>query len=128
MAAVIGSNGKVIQDHDTITVGELVEAMQRRYKFLEKRQAAAKAYKIMADIWEHREPEYEPGGVYIDAYGEVWRFLPEAGQPCGNVWQMFGTAVRAPYETPKRPLFKLVRETEPGEVPPEAEAENLREY
>lgn len=109
-----------VGDNDTITVRELVEAFQRRYRFFTKEQAAERAHTVMADIVAHREPEYEVGEVYRDAYREIWQYLPGVS---GKPWRIFGSGERFRYETPKRPLRKLVPEQVEEDVPPLTEAE-----
>lgn len=69
---------------------------------------------IWDDIAAHREPEYEPGGLYRDARGDPWLYEPEAkaADPGGSwaecPWLKPGSAGAFSRGTPKRPLRKLV--------------------
>ena len=101
----------------TVTVAELDDYWHRQGWDSHEEITA----QMVADIKSHREPEYEEGAVYRDAYGEIWQYA-------NTGWRIFGTPAVAKFETPKRPLRKLVPETTPEEVPPETEVEKLREY
>ena len=92
----------------TVTVAELDDYWHRHGWDSHEKITA----NMVADIKAHREPEYEEGAVYRDAYGEIWQY--------GNkTWRAFGTLAVAKFGLPKRPLRKLVPETIPEEVPPE---------
>lgn len=95
---------RTIED-ETITVKELVEALQRRYKFLTHEEATLKAYQVVGDIRTHREPKYHVGDVCVDANGQVfWRTY-------ANSWLRFGYSEQVPDSYPERPLRRLVAET-----------------
>jgi hypothetical protein len=88
---------------DSITPDELRAAIDRLGYYVD-RHATHPAERIIRDVECHREPEYEPGGLYQDAIGQPfyrcpdgrWIWLPE-GKPFSD-------------HTPNRPLRKLVAE------------------
>ena len=61
------------------------------------------------DLFRHvendREPEYECGAVYVDAYGENWTY-----SFVSKSWYAFGSDHAHAFTLPKRPLRKLVPE------------------
>lgn len=58
-----------------------------------------------------REPEYEHGAVYIDAKGEIFRRVESSTGGRGH-WRSFGSVLSIPFDYPKRPLRKLVPESD----------------
>ena len=97
---------------DIITSGELADSITRL-------TAAGEFWPhlvariIVDDVGKHREPEepeYEDGAVYQDAYGEVWQYTEF---PEGGGWRSF-TDDPVKFHVPKRPLRRLVPETEPA--------------
>jgi hypothetical protein len=106
-------------DNDAITLGELADSITRLTSSGEFctpwPQLAARL--IVDDVGKHREPEYEDGAVYQDAYGEVWQYTEFLEGDCG--WRSF-TDDPVQFHVPKRPLRKLVPETEPAVMAGEA--------
>ena len=96
---------------DTITSGELTDSINRLTASGELatpwRRLAARL--IIDDVGKHREPEYEDGAVYQDGYGEVWQYCEFPEGDCG--WRSF-TDDPVQFHVPKRPLRRLVPETE----------------
>ena len=101
-------------DNDIITSGELADSITRLTAsgefFTPWPHLVARL--IVDDVGKHREPEepeYEDGAVYQDAYGEVWQYTdcPEGDCP----WRSF-TDDPVQFHVPKRPLRRLVPETE----------------
>jgi len=100
-------------DDDIITSGELADSITRLTASGEFWPHLV-ARIIVDDVGKHREPEepqYEDGTVYQDAYGEVWQYteFPEGDRG----WRSF-TDDPVQFHVPKRPLRKLVPETEPA--------------
>lgn len=67
----------------------------------------------------NREPEYEPGAVYLDADGTVWQYTPDRPENQGTSWADCpwlkpGSAGAYSLNTPKRPLRRLVAEGSVG--------------
>ena len=101
--AIVGSHYDTVSYNDTVTVAELDDYWCRK-GFRDSHEKIT--VNMVADIKAHREPEYEEGAVYRDAYGEIWQY--------GNsTWRIFGSPAVAKFETPKRPLRKLVPEADP---------------
>jgi len=100
-------------DNQTITVGELEQSITRLTvsgDFFRPRPDSV-ARLIIDDVGKHREARYEDGAVYQDAYGEAWQY---AEFPDGNCrWRSF-TDEPVEFDVPKRPLRRLVPETEPA--------------
>jgi hypothetical protein len=100
---------------DTITLTELSEVLMRN-GFLMKPGATHfdVANAIFVEAAKLREPEYKDGGVYQDAYGEIWKFTTAGGALKG--WLQFGSAWTAHFDSPKRPLIAMrpVSKTEPS--------------
>jgi hypothetical protein len=100
-----------MKDADTITRDELAQYFERRGNGLA--WSASQAQRVFSDVKEHREPEYADGGIYADAYGEVWRF--HAPDPDGGwtepVWNAPGDANTYAFDTPRRPLVRLIPES-----------------
>ncbi len=97
-------------DNHTITAGELEQSITRLAvsgDFFKPRPDSV-ARLIIDDVGKHREPRYEDGAVYQDAYGEVWQYAEFPGGHCG--WRSF-TDDPVEFDVPKRPLWKLVPET-----------------
>ena len=108
-------------DDDTITLGELEDSITRLTVsgefFTPWPDLVARL--ILNDVGKHREPEYEDGAVYYDAYGEVWQYTEFPDGDCG--WRSF-TDDPVEFHVPKRPLRKLVPETPMPDTPmPETE-------
>jgi hypothetical protein len=106
-----------MNDVETITREELTNALENVNIHLERdsRDGGAKhvgkatypdalACDLFNHVEKHREPEYEAGEVYRDAYGEVWMYSPY------KCWYVFRSSFAYPFETPKRPLRKLAPE------------------
>lgn len=66
---------------------------------------------IIDDVGNHREPGYEDGAVYQDAYGEVWQYCVFPDGDCG--WLSF-TDDPVRFHVPRRPLRRLVPEAGPA--------------
>lgn len=105
---------RAMAENDVITSGELADSITRLTAsgelFTPWPRLVARL--IVDDVGRHREPaepDYEDGAVYQDAYGEVWQYTgcPAAGCP----WRSF-TDDLVQFPVPKRPLRKLVPETE----------------
>jgi hypothetical protein len=100
-------------DADPITSGELTDSITRLTDsgefFTPWPRLAARL--IIDDVGKHREPEYEDGAVYQDGYGEVWQYCEFPEGEYG--WRSF-TDDPVPFHVPKRPLRRLVPETEPA--------------
>jgi hypothetical protein len=98
---------------DAITPGELADSITRLTSsgefFTPWPDLAARL--ILDDVGNHREPEYEDGAVYQDAYGEIWQYTEFPEGDCG--WRSF-TDDPVQFQVPKRPLRKLVPEPEPA--------------
>jgi len=105
-------------DNDVITSGELADSITRLTAsgefFTPWPHLVARL--IVDDVGKHREPEepqYEDGAVYQDAYGEVWQYSDFPEGDCA--WRSF-TDDPVQFHVPKRPLRKLVPETEPARL------------
>jgi hypothetical protein len=101
-------------DNDVITSGELADSIARLTAsgefFTPWPHLVARL--IVDDVGKHREPEepeYEDGAVYQDGYGEVWQYTDFPEADCA--WRSF-TDGPVQFHVPKRPLRKLVPETE----------------
>jgi hypothetical protein len=103
-------------DNDAITAGELTDSIARLTAsgefFTPWPDLVARL--IVDDVGKHREPEYEDGAVYQDAYGEVWQYTAFAEGNGG--WRSF-TDEPVLFHVPKRPLRKLVPEPGPAATP-----------
>jgi hypothetical protein len=101
----------------TVTLDELTDAL-KRVRILTGRDASgmskydsnatypdALARDLFRDVEKNREPLYEGGAVYVDAYGEKWVY-----SSIYKAWYAFGSEIQYAFETPKRPLRKLVPE------------------
>jgi hypothetical protein len=98
-------------DNDIITSGELADSITRLTASGDFWPHVV-ARIIVDDVGKHREPEepaYEDGSVYQDAYGEVWQYTELPGGE--RAWRSF-TDDPVQFHVPKRPLRKLVPETE----------------
>ena len=103
-------------DNDIITSGELADSITRLTASGEffTPWPHLVAQLIVDDVGKHREPEepeYEDGAVYQDAYGEIWQYTEVSAGDCA--WRSF-TDAPVQFHVPKRPLRKLVPETEPA--------------
>lgn len=77
------------------------------------------ADRIIRDIERHREPEYEPGGIYQDAAGHRYLRKPYATDLPWLLIGRDGLVVERVESVPARPLRKLVP------LPPVADLELL---
>lgn len=101
----------------TITIDELTKALERVH-ILTGRDANgmskhdgnatypdALASDLFRDVEKNREPLYENGAAYVDAYGEKWSY-----GGWSKTWYAFGSTDQHAFDVPKRPLRKLVPE------------------
>ncbi len=95
-------------DDDTITIGELRDALRRRRgsssMYWPSVMTDATVDELAEDIFSHREPQWLPGDVVRDANGTFWRRTS-----CGaaQAWAGFGTVMYCRFDIPARPLVKV---------------------
>lgn len=101
----------------TITVDELEKALEHVHIYTGRNSGGwsdhegkatypeALARDLFRDVEKNREPEYENGAVYVDAYGEKWSYGGFSRR-----WYAFGATYPHAFDVPKRPLTKLVPE------------------
>lgn len=107
---------------ETITVGELIKALGTMRIHIGHSSYGGSSHEGLAtypealardlfrEVEKHREPLYESGAAYVDAYGEKWCY----GGYSKN-WYAFGSSTTHPFDAPKRPLRKLMPE-ETGKI------------
>lgn len=101
----------------TVTIDELTDALEhvhiltgRTGDGMAKHDDTATYPDALArDLFRHveknREPLYESGAIYQDAYGETWRYA--AAFSGKGSWFGFGLASTCSFDVPKRPLRKM---------------------
>lgn len=100
----------------TITLDELTSALERVGIYTGSMSDSSQhhgkasypdalARDLFRDVEKHREPLYQSGAVYVDAYGEKWSY-----GGLTNGWYGFGDTKRYNFDVPKRPLRKMVAE------------------
>jgi hypothetical protein len=96
----------VASDDDTITIGELREAIRRdgTYWLTSIPTIDATVDKLAKSIFDAREPDWKPGDVVKDADGRFWK-RTFGGKH--HAWAAFETAMYQPFDIPKRPLEKI---------------------
>lgn len=102
----------------TITVDELTKALETMRIHVGRNSYGGSNHEDLAtypdalardlfrEVGKQREPEYENGTAYIDAYGEKWLY-----SAWYKGWYAFGDTTRYAFDAPKRPMRKLTPTT-----------------
>jgi hypothetical protein len=101
----------------TVTLDELTDALERVH-ILTGRDVSgmavhdgkatypdALARDLFRDVEKNREPLYESGAIYQDAFGETWKYAATFSGK--GSWFGIGLASPCSFDVPKRPLRKM---------------------